>query len=396
MLRRALALGVLPGLLALAQDADFGLNVPATVSGSALYSQRLQLADRSASPFAGAFRAMLYPTLKLGPNWFGYAAIQVRSTPYFYYDAFSPQHRVDTDVLQAFVGYSFRRDGISMVIKAGKLTSAFGAFPLRYDDAENPLLDQPLSYITDLPLDPDDPPTGTNDLIHNYHYGAGPVPVTLYGLPGIQADLSGGRVDARLQLTGGSPASPQNTGVAAQYLQWTVGGGYTIHPGLRVGASGFRGPYLDRSVAPLLPAGTTIRNFTTSGIGVDAQWARGRWSANGELQRFWFDLPYFVVSPSVTSAYVEVKTVITPRFYVAGRAGFLYSGRVVDNSSISAQQFAPYLQAYELAAGYWIARNQLLKGGYEWMRSEGQVGDKTNILGFEYVVQIHPPAWIFR
>lgn len=211
MLRHILAIGaVLSGLPSLAQDVDYGLTVPVTVSGGALYTQRLQLADPSASPAAAAFRAMLYPTLKLGSNWFGYAAIQVRSTPYFYYDAFSPDHDVYTDVLQAFVGYSFRRDKISMVIKAGKLTSAFGAFPLHYDDAENPLLDQPLSYITDLPISPAWPPSGTDDLVHQ-HYGSGPVPVTLYGLPGVQAEVSSGPVDARLQITGGSPASPKTS-----------------------------------------------------------------------------------------------------------------------------------------------------------------------------------------
>lgn len=114
------------------------------------------------------------------------------------------------------------------------------------------------------------------------------------------------------------------------------------------------------------------------------------------MQKFQFDLPGFVVSPSVTSGYIEAKIVITPHLYLAGRAGFLYSGRVVDNGGVSAQQFAPYLEAYELAAGYWITRNQLLKGSYEWMTSEGQIGDKSNVLGFEYVVQIHPPAWTFR
>ena len=41
---------------------------------------------------------------------------------------------------------------------------------LRYDDAENPLLDQPLSYIQTLSLDYGQVPCGVNDLV-SQHYG---------------------------------------------------------------------------------------------------------------------------------------------------------------------------------------------------------------------------------
>jgi hypothetical protein len=184
--------------------------------------------------------------------------------------------------------------------------------------------------------------------------------------------------------------------LAGTYLQWTAGGGYTIHQGFRVGVSGFRGPYLDPIVAPLLPTGKTVRNFPASGLGADVQWARGRFSASGELQRFQFDFPNFRTQPSITAGYVELKTQLTPRLFVAGRGGFLYAGKVEDNTGVSADQFAPYIRTYELAAGFWVTRNQLLKGGYEWMRSEGQTGRQTDVLGLQYVVQIHSLGWAFN
>ncbi len=121
-------------------------------------------------------------------------------------------------------------------------------------------------------------------------------------------DLSAARFDGRLQVTSGSPASPQSLSSAGTYAQWTAGAGYTIRQGFRVGVSGFRGPYLDDSLTPLLPAGTTVRSFPASGFGTDAQWARGRWSVNGEFQRFWFDSPNFTVAPSMTSGYAENET----------------------------------------------------------------------------------------
>ena len=391
-----------------AQTADFGVDVPVTLSGGTFYSQRLQLKDPNAFPWAAGVQGMLYPTVKLGQHWFGYAAIQIRSNPYVYYDAFSPQHDVETDVLQAYVGYSIGGKRASMVVKAGRLVSAFGAFPLLYDDARNPLLDQPLSYITTLTLRADQLPCGTSDLLGqrpgavSFHCGGelGPgsnfVPATLYGLPGIEADVSAGRFDARVQLTNESPLYWEDFRNTGEYLQWAAGGGYTISQGFRVGISAYRGPYLDQDLTPLLPTGTSVRDFPASAVGADVKWARGRWSTSGELQRFRFDSPNFVVSPSILSGYVEGKSVITPRFYAAGRAAWLHPESVLDNTGVYAAHYAGRLQSYEAATGFWITRNQLLKFSYEWLKPENTTGTRFNIFGFQYVIKLDPLVMAFR
>jgi hypothetical protein len=405
------AAAILAGRLLMGQESAesaVSFSLPVTLSGGALHSGRLQLENPDDSSAAAGFRAMFYPTLNLGSNWFGYAAIQVREAPYFYYDAFQPEHELYTNVIQAFVGYSARSGKNAVVIKAGRLVSAFGAFPLHYDDAENPLLDQPLSYITELPLRADQIPCGVKDLreqnygfVLNYCGGAagggpGLVPVTLYGIPGVEADLSSGRFDARLQLTSGSPVNPQGFAAAGQYLQWTAGGGYTIRQGFRVGTSAFRGPYLDRNLAALLPLGTGIRSFPASGVGVDGQWARGRFSVSGEWQRFQFDSPNFHTAPSIYSGYAEAKSVLTPRIYVAARAGWLNTGAVTDKSGASASEFAAGLRSYEAGVGYWLGRNALLKGSYEWLHAVGSSGTRTNVLGAEFVFRFNSLAWSFR
>ncbi len=278
MLKRCMALFALwGGALALpafaqdsgSQDARYGFSLPVTLSGGAMYTGRLQFEDPGNSPVTPGFQAMLYPTLTLGPHWFAYAAQQFRLTPYLYYDAYDPDHEWYVETLQAFIGYQIRREKTTVVFKAGRLTSAFGAFPLHYDDADNALLDQPLSYIQTLTLRNNQLPCGVADLLwQNYGYvsnlcgGAsggdeGLTPVTLYGLPGIQAEVSSHRVDGRIQVTSGSPANPLSVSHAPQYAQWVLGGGYTILQGFRVGISGFRGPYLSPNVAPLLAR----RNF---------------------------------------------------------------------------------------------------------------------------------------
>lgn len=391
-----------------AQDASYGLSLPVTLSGGGMYSERLQLRAPNGSPATAGLRAMLYPTLKLGEHWFAYAAIQETLAPYFYYDAYNPEHEWYSNVIQAYVGYSLRAEKMSMVFKAGRLSSAFGSFPLHYDDAINPLLDQPLSYIQSITLRPDQIPCGVSDLL-SQGYGSvsnlcggapgrqrGLTPVTLYGLPGIEAEISGFRLDARLQITDGSPTNPQGLDQVEHYAQWAAGAGYTIRQGFRIGMSAFRGPYLDRSLDPWLTVGTTVRNFPASAAGVDVQWARGRWSVSGEWQRFRFDSPNFVVSPSIASTYGEVKTVLTPRLFLAGRPGWLSPGAAVDTKGISTNKFAPSIASYELAAGWWLNRHQVLKTSYEWLNIEHMPGTRFNVLGVQLVTTFRALDWPFR
>lgn len=384
-----------------APESNFGFSLPVTLSAGAMYSGRLQLED-GGSPFTAGFQAMLYPTVTLGPHWFAYAAEQIRLAPYMYYDAWDPEHEWYIQTIQAYLGYQIHSEKATVVFKAGRLASAFGAFPLHYDDAENPLLDQPLSYIQTLTLRNDQLPCGVADLrsqgygyVENSCGGAwsdgseGLTPVTLYGLPGVEADVSSHRVDARFQVTSGSPSNPLSLSHAPQYAQWVLGGGYTIHQGFRVGASGFRGPYLAPDAATALPAGTTVRSFPASAVGLDVQWARGHWSASGEWQRFQYDLPGFSRSPSVISTYAEAKRIVTPRLYLAARVGYLEPRGARDVTGASTSEFAPWIQSYELGGGWWLNRHQLLKASYEWLRIQDWPGIQTNVLGVQFVTTLH-------
>ena len=411
MLKSLFAIGTVIGMGVIpcfAQDSDFGIAVPVTVSGGVLRSGRLQLFEPSQPAFAEGFRVMMYPTLKLGAHWFAYSALQVRLSPYFYYDAFNPDRHELTNTIQAYVGYTARAEKTTFVIKAGRLVSAFGSFPLRYDETENPLLDQPLSYITELPLRGDQLFCGTPDLLWQYYGfvaascggrpggGSGLVPVTLYGLPGIQIEASRGRLDGRVQLTGSSPSISEYWTTRLSYAQWTAGAGYTIRQGMRIGASAFRGPYLDRAVASFLPAGTGVRDFPATGIGVDGQWARGRWSVNAEWQRFQYDLPNFLVSPSTAAAYAEAKSVIIPRLYLAGRVGYLKNGSVTDSTMISAPHYAPNVSSLELGAGIWIRPNVLVKTSYEWLEISGLSSSRYDVAGMQVVANFHALNWAFH
>jgi hypothetical protein len=389
------------GLRALAQEAEAGFTLPITMTGEGLYTHRLQSADANASPVTGAFHAALYPGFKLGPHWFFYSSIHLSSTPFYYNDSYQPAHQLETHVVQAFLGYTQNYGTTSLVVKAGKLASAFGAFPLHYDDADNPLIDQPLPYSAYLKLRADELPCGVSDNLSqrqaaSAHYacggasgnGEGLVPVTLYGLPGVEVDLATHKIDARFQLTSSSPVNPQSLLSGNQHAQWTAGAGYSVVQGFRVGFSAYRGPFLDHSVAAFLPSGHSITDFPATGAGLDAQWARGRWSSTGEWQWFRFDYPNFRQAPATSFGYAEVKAVLNPRAYLAARAGYQRNSRVEDNHAWSDESFAPNVQTCELAAGFRPNRWQLLKIGYEWLRGQDISGTRDNVFGIQLVTSI--------
>jgi hypothetical protein len=213
-------------------------------------------------------------------------------------------------------------------------------------------------------------------------------PVTLYGMRGAQIEISADRVDARFQVTSGSPINPQGW-TFGRYLQWTAGAGVTIRQGLRVGASGFRGPYLSRTLAPVLPAGTSVSDFPADAVGIDAQWARGRVSLNGEWHRFRFEAPNFRVSPSLVSWYGEAKARLTPRYFVAGRAGRYETGRVVDVNGVAADHYGPRVTYVEPGIGAWLNRRQLVKLSYAVLKIEGQQGTRMNVLGVQFVTTLN-------
>jgi hypothetical protein len=234
------------------------------------------------------------------------------------------------------------------VFRAGELSSAFGSFLLRYDDAANPLIDMPLSYG---------------------YYGKG---VTTRGLAGAQIDATLGKFDTRLQLVNSSPANPRSILVKDQYGNWAGGLGYTIVQGLRVGASAYRGPYLDRQSAFYFPGEAPPRDLPATAVGLDLQWGHGPWNAYAELQRFQFDyhaIPTFIEN----TGYVELRRVLHPRWYVASRLSYVR------------YNLAPARQVCEAVVGYRPNRFQLVKIGYEAEQGPQIRGSLANTFAIQLV-----------
>ena len=265
-----------------AQEADSGLSVPVTISGVASFSRESSESNPVERSLNAGIRVLVSPSLQFGPHLFAYAVTDVPSADYFDYQTgnatgafFRPR------LTQAYLGYKADWHSVSILLKAGRLATAFGHYPLDYDDAHSALIGPPPTYISNLPLRPDQIPCGIDNVIWQGYdspvqfscggattqrYGL--TPVGLLGLPGVEAQVSWNRIDGRFQVTNSSPANPQSLLSRSQFAQWTAGGGYSFQGGLHVGVSGYRGPYLERDVVAFLPARARLGDYFASGAGI--------------------------------------------------------------------------------------------------------------------------------
>ncbi len=345
-------------LLVPAQESVAGFEMPLTLSGGAFVTERTEQPPRSASSFTAGTRLVAYPTLRLNEHWFFSGAVQFHSRPYYFQELGTQGYGAEVDVLQAYAGYERFWGRNVVTIRAGQLTSAFGSFLLRYDDAVNPLIDLPLSY--------------------GYYTS----PVTNLGLVGAQADVTLNHLDLRAQFTNSSPANRRSIFDPDQYGTWTGGVGYTIVQGLRVGVSAYRGPYLDREFPFYFPGERPPKELPASGYGLEGEMARGHWNFHAEAHRF---QSAYKAIPTVNRffAYGEAQYAFRPRWYAAVRVNH-------GHSNVSRDQ-----NVYEFAIGYRPNRFQLVKVGYELVKGSPRDGAPGDVFAIQLVTTLRPisKAW---
>jgi hypothetical protein len=351
----ALALCSLIAPLLHAQEAKYGVDLRATLTGQAVASEQLTSQPRSGSPMIAGSRSVVYPTFKLSDHWFATAAGQLVTRPFYYSDLSSTGYGAKGSLLQASLNYSRVSNKGSLLVRAGELSTTFGSFLLRYDDAENPLVDLPQQY--------------------GYYYTT----ISILPVAGAQVDATRGKFDGRVQFANSSPANPRTIFARDQYANWAGGGGFTIRQGFRVGISGYRGPYLDRHYAYYVPGEENPNKLPARAIGVDANWAHRHTTAFFEAQRF--VMPYTKIPDFRDSVgYAEIRQVFGPRWFVAGRYG------------LSSSNFTGRTNSVEASFGYRLDRFQLLKVDYEYDHSSIPGAQSKNILGIQLISTLHLSA----
>jgi hypothetical protein len=354
-MRRLLYCGIVLAFTSLrpivAQEARSGAGLRVTATAQLAASNVLTDAPRNGAPVAPGGRAMLYPTFKFDENLYVTGAMQLVTRPYYFEDFSTRGYGAYGRLLQATLNYSrISRRGL-LLLRAGQMSSAFGSFLLRYDDADNALIDLPPAY--------------------GYYYA----PVSMLGVAGAQVDATHGRLDGRVQFANSSPANPRSIFAPDQYGNWAGGAGFTIRQGLRVGVSGYHGPYLDRKYAFYFPGEAKPSTLPAHGIGLDADWAYGHTKVYVELQRF---LMSYKVIPDFreSTGYGEVKQVLGPRWFVAGRYSY-----ACDSARGAANTF-------ESAVGFRPGRSQLIKAGYEEVRHRSPAEPGEHRFAIQFIVML--------
>lgn len=230
-------------------------------------------------------------------------------------------------------------------IQAGRIPPVIGLFTRHAYGRDNIVIGVPLAYQYLTSLRPDALPVTLDDLLRMRGRGWQPsFPIGARddapGIPlvsalrwdtGVQARWSRGWLELSGAWTRGAPAIPvvrETNGGSA----WSGRAIVRAPSGLTVGVSGARGDWIERGVLQLVPEGYRDRSSETL-LGVDAEFARGRWLWRAELLRVTFELPVvgtplFSGRLPARASYAEARYRFHARWQLAARAERLDFGRV--------------------------------------------------------------------
>lgn len=169
-------------------------------------------------------------------------------------------------------------------------------------------------------------------------------------------------------MTPGSMSNPiKSTFVPGS--TWMGRVGYVPLPGLRLGVSAARGPYLSKpepDASGNLPYTQDPSDFEQGLVGVDLEYQRGPVVLHSEVYGVRYEAPLIQDDLEAVGGYAELRLDLLPGWHLAGRVGGLFFTDIDDGSGAA----APWdhdTRRTEVALGYRVAREVLLK--LDWQRT---------------------------
>jgi hypothetical protein len=264
-------------------------------------------------------------------------------------------------------------------LQAGRVPPTFGAFARRLYPSDNPLVGYPLAYQYLTSLRADALPANADELLRmrgrgwlsSFSIGS---PTRAQGVPlvsafrwdtGLQAHLASDGFEAAVSVTTGTLANPlvrdDNSG---KQLSGRIV--FKPRPGMNIGASAARGPFVARSAADTI--GELSGRYTQTAWGADIEYSSGYYLVRAEaILSDWrlptvrppaFDLPLRAVSSSVEGRYK-----IRPGLYAAARYDHLAFSQVTGTTRRAGWD-APVTRV-EVGGGYALQRNLLVKLSFQ-------------------------------
>ena len=284
-------------------------------------------------------------------------------------------------------------------VQAGRIPPVFGAFARRsYRIDDNPLIGYPLAYQYLTSIRPDAIPGSADDLLlmrargwrASYPVGSrdaqpGVPLVSAYRWDtGIEGNFASDRFDAAVSVTTGTLSSPRTRDDNGRPQ---VAGRIGWKPvfGLVVGASASHGEFLTGALEDRYRDVLGDRSYGQTAFGLDGEYSRDHWIVWTEWINSRWTLPRLGVpliqQPlTATSAYVEGRYRVSPRWYVAARADTLTFSRVRGDrvfAGVPTTWDAP-VKRLELGAGVYLQRNLTVRVSVQpnW-RDGGRVRQRT-------------------
>jgi hypothetical protein len=279
-------------------------------------------------------------------------------------------------------------------IQAGRVPPTFGAFGRHVYSTDNALIGYPLAYQYLTSLRADALPLNADELLSMRGRGwlsqfslgsrdpaAGlPLATAFRWDTGIQVHTASAIVDVTAAVTAGSLSNPlfkdDNSGRQ-------IAGRVAVHPlpGLLVGTSAARGPFVSSTAARGAVGDGHDGEFTQTALGGDIEYSHAYYLVRAETVFSEWKVPS-VGAPVIDTplralaTYVEGRYKLRPGLYVAARADHLTFNEVT--GSLGPRTWEAPVTRIEIGGGYSIQRNLLLKvSGQRNTRDGGRVTRST-------------------
>jgi hypothetical protein len=275
-----------------------------------------------------------------------------------------------------------------IVIEAGRVPTAFGAFMDHAYGTDNPLIGYPLAYQYLTSLRPDAVPADADELLAGR--GRGWLIGYSVGEQSLEAGVSlvsAFRYDTGVRVRVGSPRSlfDVSASVTTGTLSYPglrdgngmpqVSGRVVVRPvvGLVLGASASRGAFVAKQVRDVLPERIADRRYPQRAFGADAEYSRDHWLIRTEaIASTWtlpsIDAPRFGDLPA-RSWLAEGRYTILPQLYAAARYDRLWFGTVAGTTA--RDTWDANVERLEVGGGYRLTRTATLKGSVQRASRDG-------------------------
>jgi hypothetical protein len=270
-------------------------------------------------------------------------------------------------------------------IQAGRIPPTFGAFSRRTYPSDNPLIGYPLAYQYLTSLRPDALPGSADELVRMRGRGwlsdfslgdqtpAAGVPLVnvLNWDTGVQVHAATDVVDAAVSLTAGTLSHPL---VRDDNHGRQVSGRLALQPlpGLIIGTSGSRGPFVTRAAAESAGRSADNGSLTQIAWGGDIEYSRGYYLIRAETIVSNWRMPAVVgidLPLRAWSTAVEGRYKIRPGLFAAARLEHLDFSEVA--GSAGPREWEAPVGRVEAGIGYSLQRNLLLKVSYQHNSRDG-------------------------